>query len=284
MIYGAGSHRYRVTEGWGCDPEPHAPVGMIAGVACDADDRVHVFRRSPTSEVMIYSREGVFQTEWGRGVFGEPHGIWVGADGRVLCTDRIDHTVRVFTSNGKLAMTLGTPNLAGNPGEPFSKPGKAVTSSSGDIWVADGYGQARVHRFSSRGELLSSWGEPGTDPGEFDLVHSIGIDGNARVIVVDRANHRLQVFSYDVQLLDIWTGFQQPMDVCVGADDDVFVAENLQRVSILGADGRFLTRWGTKGDAPGEFASFLHGICVDSHGDLYVADESRLQKFERVSD
>ena len=284
MIYGTGSHRYRVVEGWGCEPETYAPLGMIAGVACDAKDRVFVFRRSPTSEVMVYSREGAFLRAWGHGVFSEPHGIWVGGDGRVYCTDRIDHTVRVFSAEGDLEMTLGQVNQVGAPGEPFNKPAKAVTSSSGDIWVADGYGQARVHRFSPDGDLLGSWGEPGSGPGQFDLVHSIGVDSAGRVIVVDRANHRLQVFDENMTLLDIWTGFQQPMDVNVGAGDVVYVAENLQRVSILDAEGRFLARWGIKGDAPGEFASFLHGICADSHGDLYVADESRLQKFERASD
>ena len=138
MIHGSGSHRYRVVEGWGCDSEAHAPVGMIAGVACDTDDRVFVFRRTPTSGVMIYDRAGAFLAEWGAGVFSEPHGIWADQDGHVLCADRIDHTVRVFTSEGDLAMTLGTPDRPGEPGLPFNKPAKAVTSSSGDIWVADG--------------------------------------------------------------------------------------------------------------------------------------------------
>ena len=165
---------------------------------------------------------------------------------------------------------------------PFDKPAKAVTSPLGEIWVVDGYGQCRIHRFTSDAKLLLSWGEPGEGAGQFNLPHSLGVDGRNRVVVVDRENHRLQLFDTSGRFLESWSGLRQPMDLCIDSEDVIYVAEAYQRVSIWSPDGGLLARWGEKGTAPGQFASFLHGICLDSHGDLYVADESRMQKFERL--
>ena len=67
-------------------------------------------------------------------------------------------------------------------------------SPQGDIYVSDGYANARVHKYSPDGKLLFSWGEPGTDPGQFNLVHNIACDDEGWVYVADRENHRVQVF------------------------------------------------------------------------------------------
>jgi len=194
----------------------------------------------------------------------------------------VDHTVRCFSAAGELLMTVGVPHKVGAPGEPFNGPAKAVTSSDGSIWVADGYGQARIHHLDPEGRLLFSWGQPGSKPGELNLPHSLVVDARGRLIVVDRQNHRLQVFDAQGALLEVWPGFHQPMDICVDREGLLYVAEAAERISILSMNGALLSQWGGPGQAPGQFGSFLHGICVDSRGDLYVADESRLQKFERV--
>ena len=282
MDMSSGSYRYRVVEGWGVGPHGYDPNGMVAGVAVDSDDRVYAFRRTPEPAVLVYEGDGRFLHSWGEGIFAEPHAIWVDAQDHVYCTDREDHTVREFESDGQLVRAMGTPHQPGAPGLPFNKPAKAVTSPSGEIWVADGYGQSRIHRFSADAELLLSWGEPGQGAGQFNLPHSLGVDGRDRVVVVDRENHRLQLFDARGTFLEVWPDLRQPMDLCIDTEDVVYVAEAYQRVSIWSPDGTLLARWGQEGTAPGRFASFLHGICLDSHGDLYVADESRMQKFERL--
>jgi sugar lactone lactonase YvrE len=283
MILDTGSYQYRVVLGWGLGSNGYDPGGMVAGVAVDSGDRLYAFRRMPRADVLVYDRKGRILTSWGEGVFAEPHAICIDDQDRVYCTDREDHTVRAFTADGKLLATLGSPHRPGAPGMPFNKPAKAVVSPAGEIWVADGYGQCRIHRFSPDGGLLVSWGEPGQGPGQFNLPHSIAVDGQDRVIVVDRENHRLQLFDVDGNWLETWTGLRQPMDICVDREDTIYVAEAYQRLSIYDTHGTLLARWGEKGSASGQFASFLHGVCVDSHGDLYIADESRMQKFERVA-
>ena len=90
---------------------------------------------------------------------------------RSSCTDDGDHTVRQCTLDGKVLLTIGIP---GKPapfmsGEPFHRCTHTALSPQGDIYVSDGYGNARVHKYAPDGKLLLSWGEPGTDPGEFNL-------------------------------------------------------------------------------------------------------------------
>ena len=68
-------------------------------------------------------------------------------------------------------------------------------ASTGELFVSDGYGNRRVHCFSSDGELKHSWGEPGDGPGQFALVHFITADTDDRLYVCDRENHRIQIFS-----------------------------------------------------------------------------------------
>jgi DNA-binding beta-propeller fold protein YncE len=67
-------------------------------------------------------------------------------------------------------------------------------SPRGDIYVSDGYQNARVHKYSPNGKPLFSWGEPGTAAGQFNLVHNIACDDDGWVYVADRENHRVQVF------------------------------------------------------------------------------------------
>ncbi len=282
MIWGEKDFRYRVVDGWGLREQGRDHSGMITGVAVDAQDRLYAFRRTPRAEVLVYDRNGRSVSSWGTGVFSEPHAIWVDTAGRVYCTDRQDHTVRCFSAAGELLRTIGTPHLVGAPGTPFNGPAKAITSSDGSIWVADGYGQARIHHFAPGGRLLYSWGQPGHQAGQLNLPHSLVVDSQDRLIVVDRENHRLQLFDQQGSLLEVWPGFHQPMDICLDSRGIIYVAEVAQHISILSMNGAILARWGECGHDLGQFGSFLHAICVDSQGDLYIADEGRLQKFERA--
>ena len=78
---------------------------------------------------------------------------------------------------------------------------RMALSPDGEMYVGDGYGNARVHRFSAEGELLQSWGEPGTGPGQFNLVHSVWVHTDGRVFICDRENDRVQIFGPTGELL-----------------------------------------------------------------------------------
>jgi DNA-binding beta-propeller fold protein YncE len=274
----------------------------VAAVATDSRDRVFVFSRGD-HPLMVFDRDGTFLSSWDDVTFVRPHGLTIGPDDAVYLTDDQDHTVRKFTPDGQLLLTLGTsgtPSDTGatsvdyrtirRAGPPFHYPTNLALSPTGEMYITDGYGNARVHRFSPEGKLLSSWGEPGAEPGQFHLPHGIAIDRHGTVYVADRENSRIQLFSPDGGYLDQWTGVARPCQVFV-AGDLVYVAEvgfragmwpgttapspdaSGGRVSVYNLQGKLQARWGG-GDnpcAPGDFFA-PHGICVDSRGDIYVAE------------
>jgi DNA-binding beta-propeller fold protein YncE len=295
MVFGSGDHRYELVEGWARLP-PGWSFPDVGGLTVDASDRVYVFNRSP-HPVMVFDRTGDFVTSWGEGVFARPHGIRITGDGAVYCTDDSDHTVRKFTLQGDLRMTLGIPNRPSDTGyveqpdllaslatikrggSPFNRPTGVAVSSRGEIFVTDGYGNARVHRFSPDGRLLLSWGEPGTAAGQFRLPHNVWVDRRDRVWVPDRENSRIQVFDADGRVLEEWTDVVRPSDVFIDGDQVVYVSEIGHvgeagpRVSLFNIEGRVLTRWGCAArDHETDLFVSPHAITVDSAGDIYVGE------------
>ncbi|MEE9365923.1 MAG: 6-bladed beta-propeller, partial [Dehalococcoidales bacterium] len=148
-------------------------------------------------------------------------------------------------------------------------------TDAGDIYVADGYGNARVHKFTADGKLLLSWGEPGYAPGHFRLPHDIWVDKQERVWIPDRENSRIQIFDSNGKFLDQWENVFRPTDLCIDDEGVVFVSELCLQLSIFSPDGELLARWGTQENGP-EKALFLapHTIALDSRGDIYVGDVS----------
>jgi sugar lactone lactonase YvrE len=331
MILGQGEYRYELVEDWEQLPAGFTH-GDVAGVSTDSQDRVYVFNRGE-HPLLVYDRDGSFVTSWGEGIFTRPHGITIHDDAVYLADDG-DHTVRKFTLEGELLQTLGTPNHPSDTGydwgtstslktiarggPPFHRPTRLSVSQDGDLYVSDGYGNARIHRFSARGDLLQSWGEPGTGPGEFNLPHSVWAHSDGRVFVCDRENERVQIFDAGGKYLDEWTNMNRPGDLFIDADNNVYIGEmnwfkdhfsltgfewpedRMARMTVRDMDGNILSTFGgedPKGDpcAAAKFTS-PHGIWVDSHGDLYIGEVSQtsyegtmyrpgchsLQKFRRV--
>jgi DNA-binding beta-propeller fold protein YncE len=285
-VYGSGDYRYRVEPNWGRGERGVPAFGLVSMVACDDADRVYVFQREPDPQILVFEPDGRLVDRWGQGAFRHPHGIWIAPDQTVYCTDRDTHTVTQWTREGALLHTWGTPNRPGAPGEPFNEPSRAFLAPSGDLYVSDGYGQHRVHRFAPDGTLKRSWGERGTGPGQFGWpVHSVTVDSRGRVLVVDRENDRVQHFDADGAYLAEWRDFSVPQDLFIDPAEMVFVAEGKPRITRMTLDGEILDRWGERGDAPGQFAASPHACWLDSRGDLYVGEvttHDRFQKFVRV--
>src|SRR4051794_22369864 len=113
VIVGNAKVRYEVLEDWEQLPDGWS-YGDVAGVAVDAQSRVYVLNRgqypkSPDHPIIVFERDGTFVRAFGDGLFTIPHGIALDAQGFVYCVDQGDHTVRKFTPEGNLVLTLGTP-------------------------------------------------------------------------------------------------------------------------------------------------------------------------------
>jgi DNA-binding beta-propeller fold protein YncE len=290
VTLGTGNYTYEVVENWAKLPDGWG-FKEVAAVGVDANDNVYAFNRG-AHPMMVFDRHGNFLRSWGEGIFPRAHGITASPDDTFFCTDDGDHTVRKCTLDGKVLFTLG---ISGKPapfmsGEPFNRcTHVAIDPRNGDFYVSDGYGNARVHKYAPDGKLLFAWGESGTDPGEFNIVHNIATDSAGWVYVADRENHRIQVFDPNGKFETQWVNMARPCGLYIDQASDiayvgelgVAIASNAQangvgpRISLYDTKGNVLARLGNKpeGEAPGQFIA-PHGICIDSRGDIYLGEVS----------
>ena len=270
---------------------PGMAFGKIPSVATDSQDRLYVFQRAaiPT---LIFDRAGNYLGAWGSGIMTDPHGLTIVND-IAYTTDRKDSVCVIFTLDGKPLQVIGKRGVHSDtgcekPGElvpraagPFNYPTELAPAPSGDLYVSDGYRNARVHRFSAEGKLIQSWGQPGKSaPGEFHLSHSVLVAPDGRVYVGDRSNKRVQVFSPDGEFIDMWTGMSGPNHVARGTDGLFYITEQKADghpgfISIRDENGKILARFPTRHG---------HGLCVDSRGDIYTGSTSNntVDKYVRV--
>jgi DNA-binding beta-propeller fold protein YncE len=286
--------------GWGEDDWDRD----VTGVAVDSRDRVHVLRRG-VDAVTVLDPNGTVLDRWGNECFSNrPHLISIGDDDKIYIADDTGHRVFVFELTGNLLETIGdgipseTGYDTGSPsseialdrlkgGPPFNRPTKVAPWRNGELFVSDGYRNCRVHRFSADRKLICSWGAPGAGPGCFIIPHSVAVDSQGRVLVCDRENDRIQIFSPEGELLDVWNDVQRPTDVAFDRQHNVYVTElprgpkDLKswrlgrpehelpgRVTIRSPDGSITAQL----ICPGVEFIAPHAIAVDSTGAIYVSE------------
>lgn len=289
MRVGAGQYTYELTEDFAKLPEGET-FGLISRVTTDEENRLYVFQRKDPA-VLVFNADGKFSHSWGVG-FKRPHGFKIVGD-RAYLVDQVDCVALIYTLDGKLIKTIGTPgqpsdtgcedwhNLPLRAAGPFNHPTEMMPGPSGDLYVTDGYRNSRVHRFSKKGELIQSWGQPGkTAPGDFHLPHSLAISPEGTLYVCDRANARVQMFTPDGTFIDMWTGMGGPNDIARDQNGIFYLAEqasanNKPAISVRDGSGAVLARWET---VP------VHGMGIDRAGNIYTGLTSlgRVNKYVRV--
>ena len=287
---GDGEYTYEEVADWAQLPDGWDFKDAV-DVAVDSQDRVYVFNRGG-HPVVVFERDGSFVNSWGEGLFTRPHGLTLTSDdehGEVLyCVDDQGHWIGKFSLDGELLLSVGTRD-EGAPqrsGKPFNRPTKvAQDPKSAELYISDGYGNARLHKYTADGQHLFSWGDYGTDPGTFNFPHSVCTDNAGKVYVADRENHRVQIFDDRGTYLDQWNNLHRPCGLHI-ENDVVYIGQlpshlNVNQgdpnigacVSIHNLAGEQLSRLGAAlpGEQPGQFTA-PHGVAVDSHGDLYVGE------------
>jgi hypothetical protein len=157
IIVGSGEYRYRIVEDWAKLPDG-CSFKEVAAVGVDKDDNVYCFSRGE-HPMMVFDHNGNFLRSWGEGQYPRAHGVHMGPDESIYLTDDGGHFVRKCRlQDGKVLLELGVP---GTPapymsGEPFHRCTHTALSPKGEIYVSDGYGNARVHKYAPDGRLLMS--------------------------------------------------------------------------------------------------------------------------------
>jgi DNA-binding beta-propeller fold protein YncE len=285
------------------------PWGQMPGIAVDCRDQVWILTRADPT-VHVYDGHGKFQRAWGAEVFGpaystlKAHHIKLDRQGMLWLADVGNHVIWQVSPAGKVLKTLGTCGQAGCDATHLDKPTDMAVTPQGEIFVSDGYGNARVVHFDAQGRFVKAWGRLGTAPGEFSLVHAIVSDSQGRLYVADRNNARIQVFAQDGKFLDQWTNLIVPWGLWITPQDEIWVCgcspmgwratddclscpPKDQIFMKFDTTGRARQLWtvpkGADGkEEPGDL-NWVHGVAVDSQGNIYAGDivGKRAQKFVR---
>ncbi|HVU35120.1 MAG TPA: hypothetical protein VHE61_16925 [Opitutaceae bacterium] len=244
------------------------------------------------------------QTGNGMVEFNSPYGIAVDPTSHDLyVAERGNDRIQRITNTGQFVMAWGGMGTA--PGQ-LEAPIGVAADAAGNVYVVD-HDNNRVQKFhvqqTATGwttQVVTTWGGPGSGPGQFNAPYGITLDSAGHLWVADGQNHRLQVFdtagNFIKSVGTFGTGdgqFITPTWVNFDANGNYYVAETNsdpqntsapdlanQRIQEFAPDGTFLLKWGTYGESGGQF-KLPFDVVVDNQGSAYVSDyyNTRIEKF-----
>jgi DNA-binding beta-propeller fold protein YncE len=274
-----GLLKYRVQIRFGVEPEPGTmpegwAFGRVSAVAADSAGRVYVFHRNKKIDpIIVFDAQGKYARSWGRGAFGQAHGLRVDRNDNVWVTDNGDHQVMKYTNEGQLLLTLGIKGKAGTDEKTFNRPADIAFAPNGDFYVADGYGNSRVVKFSRDGKYLTAWGTPGSAPGQFNLPHSVAVDSKGRVYASDRENNRVQIFDANGKFLRQWNHLGATQNIFITAKDEMWVIthrDNIENRTYDTLAGRIMRIDLETGKILGSMESPGHWIHVTPKAEIFI--------------
>jgi DNA-binding beta-propeller fold protein YncE len=272
-----GLLKYRVNIRFGEEPDtmPNGwKFGRVSAVATDSAGNVYVFHRGAKADpIVVFDPKGKYVRSWGKGVFGNPHGMRVDKENNVWVTDNGDHQVMKFTNEGQLLLTLGIKKKAGTDDKTFNRPTDIAFAPSGDFYVSDGYGNSRVVKFSRAGKYLLDWGKRGTSPGEFNTPHSIAVDSKGTVYVSDRENNRIQIFDPNGKFLGQWRHLGATQNIFITPKDEMWIIthrNNIENITYDTLAGRIMRIDLATGKILGAMESPGHWINASASGEIFI--------------
>ena len=272
-----GLLKYRVNIRFGEEPDTMPDgwkFGRVSAVATDSAGEVYVFQRGKKADpLIVFDAQGHYLRSWGKGMFGNPHGLRIDRAGHVWVTDNGDHTVMEFTRDGQVLRSWGVRGKAGTDERTFNRPTDIAFTPSGDFYVSDGYGNSRVVKFSKDGKYLLAWGRRGTGPGEFNIPHSIGVDSKGRVYVSDRENNRIQIFDPDGKFLKQWTHLGATQNLFITPNDELWIIthrDNVENITYDTLAGRIMRVDIETGKILGSMECPGHWLTVSKSGEIFI--------------
>jgi len=311
---------------------PEVYLGEATGVAVNSKGHVFVFSRGNTTgpaygaaaaQLLEFAPDGNFLREIGHHLYAWSfaHTVKVDKDDNIWVTDKGSDMVIKFNPEGRVVLVFGRKQEASDEGtEPlkhvkpplpavdgmFRQVTDVAWDATGNAYISDGYINSRIAKVDKDGNWVKSWGEPGDQPGQFNVPHSIAVDAQNSIYVADRGNRRIQVFNTDGKFLRQFTidvpapadarpaignkpasttGTMSPgapWTLCItpGPNQVLYTSDAFPgRIYKLSLDGKVLGILGKSGKQLGQFG-WIHEIACPSADELYVAEllNWRIQK------
>jgi len=303
------------------------PAGMhfgeVVGIAMNSKRNVFVFTRTgarstvhgaAASQLFEFDAAGKYLREIGKDLYGFSfaHTVRIDKDDNIWATDEGTNMIIKFNPAGRVTMVLGRREEAVEAAAPalppgtqpragwgtFNRPADVAWDLNGNIFIADGYGNSRVVKVDKDGQWVKTWGSRGTEPGQFNILHTIANDAKGNIYVGDRTNRRIQVFDPDgapVGLFTINVSYDKQPNVLIGSAPGVgnplaasgapwamcitpgptqylFVADAVPgRIYKLTLDGKVVGVLGEAGKQAKQFG-WVHQIACPSENELWVAE------------
>ena len=300
---------YEVDAAW---PKRRAdmPWAHMPGVAIDSDGNIWCYTRTQPA-IQVYSPTGELVKSWATEEESTAHQIKIDKDGNVWLADIGLHLVRKFTPEGKELMHIGTPGVEGKDDTHLNKPTDMAIASNGDVFISDGYGNARIVHCDKNGKFIKAWGTLGNTDNRFSIPHAIAIDSKDNIYIADRNNVRVQVYNTAGKLIDSWRDIVVPWGFCITANDDIWVCGSSpmkwrfnpkypgaplgcppkdQVFMKFRPGGKLQQMWtipkATDGKEQHGELNWLHCLALDKDGNIYAGDiiGKRMQKFIRKTE
>lgn len=299
-------------------------LGEVGGVATNSRGDLYVYTRTghPTvslggsrafahggSRLFEFDRTGRFVREIGQGIYGFMFAAQVRVDPQdnLWVVDQMTSEVIKFDPQGRVALLLGRkaeaipiparagggeggpaggPPGAGRQQDVFDRPTDVAWDDAGNIFVADGLGNARVAKFDRDGKFIKSWGQKGAGPGQFANVRSIAVDAQGNVYVADGGNKRVQVFdnngTYKTEFRNV--GNAQALCLTSGPNPVLYVSNSNPPNNIdtageiykMRLDGTVIGKFGRAGKMLKEFGT-VNAIDCRNENTLYVGEIGNLR-------
>ncbi len=233
---------YRTVEHWYQLPQGRT-MGSTSSVAVAPDGHIWIVERcganscagSDLAPVLEFAPSGKLLRSFGAAMFVFPHSITFDKDGNLWIADGQGrdgkgHQVFKFSPDGKVLLTLGKAGVAGDGPDTFNQPNSVAIAPNGDVFVGDGHsigrGNARVMKFSRDGRFIRQWGGHGSEPGKFEVPHTLAFDSQGRLFVGDRGNNRIQIFDQEGKFLAEWKQFSRPSGIYIDRNDIMYVTDS----------------------------------------------------------
>jgi DNA-binding beta-propeller fold protein YncE len=209
------------TEGWNTD--------YISSVAAGRKGETYLIHRNLGEDaVVVIDKKGKILRSWGKGLYTIPHSIRLDPEGNVWTVDSGSSVVLKFTPQGKLLLRIEVGEL------PTGRRGARGTADiafgpGGRIFIADGYGNARILEYNAAGQRVKQWGTAGTGPGQFNLPHGLVLRDGV-IYVADRQNGRIQQFDLEGKYLGEWNHLGKTFSITAGPDGNLWLGTHARNV------------------------------------------------------
>lgn len=280
-------------------------IGETVGVALNSEGHIFVYTRTgnvgpargaTAAALYEFDHDGNWVKEWGQGSYAWSfaHEVEVDRYDNIWVTDEGSNTIVKFNPQGQVDMVLGRkaeaidylqeylergehPEGGNNTGagrpNSFDRPTNVTWDLDDNIFVADGYGNSRVAKYSPDGDYLGTIGTRGREVGQFSTPHDIDSDAQGNIYVADRGNSRVQVLDPDLNVIRVIDNVRSPWAICIsdGPTQYLYSADVSGVIYKATLDGKVLGKFGGMGKSLGEFY-WIHALACPSENEIYVGE------------